>query len=75
MTDLQIGVASFPILLLLIFLRVPVGLAMLSVGLGGMVLLRGTVSVGLAQLNHLAKYLQFKFVPLTPAFLAGIPLP
>ncbi len=53
MSDLQIGIGSFPVLLLLIFLRVPVGLAMLGVGLGGTYLLRGTMAVSLAQLNHL----------------------
>ncbi len=53
MSDLQIGIASFPFLLLLIFLRVPVGLAMLSVGLGGNYLLSGTLGVSLSQLKHL----------------------
>lgn len=52
MSDLQLGIASFPTLLLLIFLRVPVGLAMLVVGLGGMYLVSGNFSVGLSQLKH-----------------------
>lgn len=53
MSDLQIGIASFPALLLLIFLRVPVGLAMLVVGLVGMYLLDGSMTVSLSQFKHL----------------------
>ncbi len=53
MSDLELGIASFPLLLLLIFLRVPVGLAMLSVGLAGTYLVSGTLSVGFSQLKHL----------------------
>ena len=53
MSDLELGIASFPVLLLLILLRVPVGLAMLSVGLAGTYLVTGTLSVGLSQLKHL----------------------
>lgn len=53
MSDLQIGLCSFPLLLLLIFLRVPVGLAMMSVGLFGTYLLRGTLQPSWSQLNHL----------------------
>ena len=53
MSDLQIGIASFPALLLVIFLRVPVGLAMLAVGLGGMYLLDGSMTVSLSQFKHL----------------------
>ena len=41
MTDIALGIASFPVLLLLIFLRVPIGLAMLVTGLIGMVLVTG----------------------------------
>jgi C4-dicarboxylate transporter, DctM subunit len=53
MSDLQIGFGSFPLLLLLIFLRVPVGLAMLSVGLFGTYVLRGSLETSWSQLNHL----------------------
>lgn len=53
MTDLQIGLGSFPVLLLLIFLRVPVGLAMLAVGVGGTVVVSGTTAISLSQLKHL----------------------
>ncbi|MCB1419030.1 MAG: TRAP transporter large permease subunit, partial [Notoacmeibacter sp.] len=35
MTNLEIGIWSFPVLLLLIFLRLPIGLSMLSVGFVG----------------------------------------
>ena len=41
MTDFQIGLASFPILLTLIFLRVPIAVAMLSVGIAGKFLVEG----------------------------------
>jgi C4-dicarboxylate transporter, DctM subunit len=52
MSDLQLGLASFPALLLLLFLRVPVGLSMLGIGLGGMYLLSGSFSIGMSQLKH-----------------------
>ena len=41
MTDFQIGLLSFPILLTLIFLRVPIAVAMMSVGIAGKVLVEG----------------------------------
>lgn len=51
MTDLQVGVLSFPILLILIFLRMPIGLAMLVVGLGGTAWVTGGTLVVLAKLK------------------------
>ena len=51
MTDLQLGVASLPILLILIFLRMPIGLAMLVVGLGGTAWVTGGSVVVLAKLK------------------------
>jgi len=35
MTNFELGVASLPVLLVLLFLRMPIGLAMLVIGLGG----------------------------------------
>ncbi len=52
MSDLQLGIGSFPVLLLLIFLRVHVGLAMLCVGLVGTYLVSGSAGVSLSQLKH-----------------------
>ena len=53
MSNLEIGAWSFPLLLVLIFLRIPVGLAMIAVGVGGHYLLAGTLSPLLAQLKNL----------------------
>jgi len=54
MTDLQIGLWSLPALLALILLRVPVAVAMFAVGLGGMILVRGTWTPTLSQLKTLS---------------------
>ena len=51
MTDLQIGLTSFPVLLLLIFLRIPIGLSMLMVGLGGLYIVTGGTTVPFAKLK------------------------
>ena len=51
MTDLEVGILSFPILLILIFLRMPIGLAMLVVGLGGTAWVTGGTLVVLAKLK------------------------
>ncbi len=51
MTDLQLGIASLPLLLVLIFLRMPIGLAMLVVGLGGTAWVTGGSVVVLAKLK------------------------
>ena len=52
MTDIALGIASFPVLLLLIFLRVPIGLAMLVTGLIGMVWVTGDTAVAFGRLRH-----------------------
>jgi len=51
--DLQIGLWSFPVLLVLIFLRLPIGLAMLIVGVLGNILVRGSVAPVLSQFKDL----------------------
>ncbi|MFT6450854.1 MAG: tripartite ATP-independent transporter DctM subunit [Halocynthiibacter sp.] len=53
MSDLQIGLASFPVLLLLIFMRVPIGVAMLSIGFTGTYLVNGNTIMTMSQLKHL----------------------
>lgn len=54
MSGLEIGLWSFPILLLLIFVRIPIGLAMLIVGIGGNYLIRGSFTPVLAQMKDLS---------------------
>ncbi len=51
MSDLFIGAASFPVLLCLIFLRVPIGLAMFSVAFAGLWLVNGSTMIALARLK------------------------
>jgi C4-dicarboxylate transporter DctM subunit len=70
MDDLQLAVLSLPILLTLIFLRVPIGLAMLVVGLVGSVLVYGEITPLLNQVKTLA-YGQFSIHSLTivPLFM------
>lgn len=53
MSNLEIGLWSFPVLLALIFLRVPIGIAMFGVGFVGSVILNGTPLMMLAQLKHM----------------------
>ncbi len=53
MSGLEIGLWSFPVLLLLIFLRIPIGLSMLIVGIGGNYLIRGSFTPVLAQMKDL----------------------
>lgn len=48
----MIGVLSFPCLLLMIFLRVPIGLSMFVTGLVGLVLVTGDTSVAFGRLRH-----------------------
>ena len=52
MSDLALGIASFPVLLFLIFLRVPIGLAMFVTGLVGMVVVVGDTSGAFGRLRH-----------------------
>ena len=51
MTALEIGIASFPVLMLLIFLRVPIGLAMFVTGLGGLIWVTGGTNVPFSRLK------------------------
>ena len=51
MTTLEIGIASFPVLLTLIFLRVPIGLAMFLVGLFGLFFATGSFNMAFARLK------------------------
>lgn len=53
MSSVAIGLWSFPILLGLIFLRVPIGLAMLVCGFVGTWLITGTPTVVLSQMKNL----------------------
>lgn len=51
MSDLLIGLLSFPALLLLIFLRVPIGLAMFLTGLIGLIMVTGDTNLPFARLK------------------------
>ncbi|SDF85882.1 TRAP transporter, DctM subunit [Celeribacter baekdonensis] len=53
MSRFEIGLWSFPILLVLIFLRIPIGVAMFAVGFGGAYLLSGNSVMMLSQFKHL----------------------
>jgi TRAP-type mannitol/chloroaromatic compound transport system permease large subunit len=48
---LEMGYLSFPVLLVLIFLRAPIGLAMMLCGIGGLYLAMGGPTVFLAKLK------------------------
>ena len=52
MTNLEIALASFPVLLALIFLRIPIGLAMVICGLGGIWILSGGTIQIMAKLKN-----------------------
>ncbi|MBY6135721.1 TRAP transporter large permease [Nocardioides marinus] len=70
MTALEIGIASFPVLMLLIFLRVPIGLSMFLVGLGGLILVTDGTQVAFGRLKS-ETYTTFSSYSLTivPMFL------
>ena len=70
MTNLELGYMSFPVLLLLIFLRAPIGLAMLMCGIGGLWMVIGTPNMFLAKLKT-ETYTTFSSYSLTiiPMFL------
>jgi len=51
MSDLWIGILSFPALLALIFLRIPIGLAMFGVGFLGLYAVQGDASLALGRLR------------------------
>ena len=54
MTNLEIGIVSFPALLLLIFMRVPIGLAMFIVGYFGYWIVTGDTRMPMARLKRAA---------------------
>lgn len=70
MSDLSIGLLSFPALLIAIFLRVPIGLAMFLAGFLGLVLVTGEMNLPLARLKS-ETYSTFSNYSLTlvPMFL------
>ena len=51
MSDIIIGLLSFPALLIMIFLRVPIGLAMFLAGLVGIILVTGDTTIPFARLK------------------------
>ena len=51
MSDITIGLLSFPALLVLIFLRVPIGLAMFLAGLIGLTIVSGDTTLAFARLK------------------------
>lgn len=53
MTNVELGLVSFPILIALIFLRVPIGMAMLMIGFFGTWIITGSERPILAQLKSL----------------------
>ena len=52
MSNLEIGIWSFPVLLILIFLRIPIGLAMLAVGVLGSYMINGSFLMIFGQLKN-----------------------
>ncbi len=69
MSDLQIGLAGFVILLLLLAIRVPIGVAMLTVGMTGYVTIAG--STALLSFLKTETYWQFSSISLSvvPLFI------
>ena len=51
MSNLEIGLLSFPALLVLIFIRVPIGLAMFLTGVIGLYLVTGNANMPLNRLK------------------------
>ncbi|MFW2590004.1 TRAP transporter large permease [Sagittula sp. SSi028] len=70
MSNLEIGIWSLPALLVLIFARMPIGLAMFSTGFAGLWLVMGNTRLPMAQLKDLA-YTTFSSYTLSivPMFL------
>jgi len=54
LSTLEIGIVSFPALLVLIFLRVPIGLAMFLVGFVGLYFINGSLAMSMARLKSAA---------------------
>jgi tripartite ATP-independent transporter DctM subunit len=52
LTNLEVAILSFPILLVLIFVRIPIGLAMLICGIGGTYIVTGSTIPVLAKLKN-----------------------
>ncbi len=52
MTALEIGIASFPALMVLIFLRVPIGLAMFLTGLAGLIIVTDGTNMAFSRLKN-----------------------
>ncbi len=52
MTSLEIGIASFPALMILIFLRVPIGLAMFLTGLVGLIIVTDGTNMAFSRLKN-----------------------
>ncbi|MEL7429357.1 MAG: TRAP transporter large permease [Pseudomonadota bacterium] len=52
MSNLEIGIWSMPVLLMLIFMRMPIGLAMIVCGLGGTMIVTGGETVVLSRLKN-----------------------
>jgi tripartite ATP-independent transporter DctM subunit len=69
-TALEIGIASFPILMMLIFLRVPIGLSMFLVGLVGLIIVTDGTQVAFGRMKS-ETYTTFSSYSLTivPMFL------
>ena len=53
MSNIELGLWAFPVLLVLIFLRIPIGLAMLGVGIVGSYLITGSFNPMLNQFKSL----------------------
>lgn len=70
MTALEIGIASFPVLMMLIFLRVPIGLSMFLVGLVGLIIVTDGTQVAFGRMKS-ETYTTFSSYSLTivPMFL------
>ncbi len=70
MSMLEFGYLSFPVLLLLILLRAPIGLAMMLCGIGGLYLVMGSPNIVLSKLKN-ETYTTFSSYSLTiiPMFL------
>jgi tripartite ATP-independent transporter DctM subunit len=51
LTNLEIGIYSFPALLVMIFLRVPIGLAMFIAGFAGLYFVNGSANMAMARLK------------------------
>jgi len=55
LSNVELGLWSFPVVLALIFIRIPIGLAMLVVGIGGSYLVTGSFNPIMAQFKSLTQ--------------------